>query len=130
MISHESQCLDQTAGHCQAFSRQNRLIHAQDYRGIFDGTRKLVHRYFLVVLRANRCSHSRLGLIISKKNVRKSTQRNTIKRVIRESFRYHQHLLIGLDVIVIAKKDLATLSKAEFRHKLDYYWKKSCKKLL
>lgn len=52
----------------------------------------------------NILGYSRIGLIISKKYIKKSHERNLIKRLIRESFRIHQHMLYSMDFIVIFKK--------------------------
>ena len=56
---------------------------------------------FTVLYRPNGKSRPRLGLAIGKRNCRRATGRNRLKRVIRESFRRHQVTLGGLDVVVI-----------------------------
>jgi ribonuclease P protein component len=68
---------------------------------------------------------SRLGLAISKKQIRRAVDRNRLKRHIRESFRRHRKQLMGLDLVVMArpaagladKKQLNT-SLAELMRKL------------
>ncbi|MEM9242503.1 MAG: ribonuclease P protein component [Pseudomonadota bacterium] len=109
----------------QCFPRYRRLNKSADYQNIFDGAKKRVDHHFILLFKKNTIDFARLGLIIGKKQVRKATRRNTIKRVIRESFRYHQALLSGYDVIFLARKDLSSLSKQQLREKLDNYWKKS-----
>lgn len=54
-----------------------------------------------MLCRVNDDEIARLGLAISKKQCRKATARNRIKRVTREAFRQHQHELKGLDIVVI-----------------------------
>lgn len=56
--------------------------------------------------RSNLLGHPRLGLSISRKNIKHAYKRNTIKRLIRETFRLLQHKLISMDFVVIAKKIL------------------------
>ncbi len=51
-------------------------------------------------------SHPRLGLVIGKESVKLSVERNRLKRLIRDSFRLHQELLAGLDIVVVARKGL------------------------
>ena len=54
-----------------------------------------------MLCRENTDETARLGLAISKKQCRKATARNRIKRATREAFRQHQHKLKGLDIVVI-----------------------------
>jgi ribonuclease P protein component len=42
----------------------------------------------------------RLGLLVTKKHAAKATDRNRIKRCIREAFRLEQESLEGMDVLV------------------------------
>ena len=51
----------------------------------------------------NGMNYPRLGLIVPKKIIATAIARNRIKRLIRESFRLHQHELIGLDVVARIK---------------------------
>lgn len=50
---------------------------------------------------------ARLGLVVAKRVIRQAVHRNRIKRVIRESFRVHQHLLVGLDLVVLVRSELS-----------------------
>lgn len=70
---------------------------------------------------------ARLGIIVGKKKVRKANKRNTIKRVIRESFRHNQQNLKGFDIVVIAKNELAWSTKIDIRECLEELWKKFLK---
>lgn len=59
---------------------------------------------FLILMRKNERQVSRLGMVISKKNVRKAVDRNRIKRQIRSSFRQYISKETGVDVVVLAQK--------------------------
>jgi ribonuclease P protein component len=68
---------------------------------------------------------SRLGLAISKKQIRRAVDRNRLKRHIRESFRHHRKRLTGLDLVVMARpaagladKKQLNISLAELMRKL------------
>lgn len=56
---------------------------------------------FTVLYRDNDSSAPRLGLAISKKNCRQAVGRNRLKRIVRESFRQHQGMLPGIDIVVL-----------------------------
>lgn len=48
----------------------------------------------------NNLAHSRLGLIVAGKVVRRAVGRNRVKRLLREVFRTRQQALAGLDLVV------------------------------
>jgi ribonuclease P protein component len=60
---------------------------------VFEKADRSRDKWFTVLSRDNGGHEARLGLAISKKHCRKSTSRNTIKRIVRESFRQHQQQL-------------------------------------
>ncbi len=53
-----------------------------------------------IICAANDVDHARLGLIVGKRAVAHATQRNRIKRVVREQFRHNQHQLGAWDLVV------------------------------
>ncbi len=66
----------------------------------------------------------RIGVIVSKKNIRKAVFRNRIKRMTRESFRMNQHLLTGLDIVIIARASMGQLDDKGLSKLLDKAWTK------
>ena len=73
------------------FSRGRRLRHAVDFRHVFADPDRSSDRCFTVLARPahGTQSHSRLGLAISRRQLRRAVDRNRIKRLIREYFRLH-----------------------------------------
>jgi ribonuclease P protein component len=76
---------------------------------------------------------ARLGLAIAKKQLRLAVSRNRIKRLIRESFRFNQDLLSGLDIVVLTRTSVLKCSNEEIGVQLEKLWqqlvsrcKKSC----
>lgn len=53
----------------------------------------------------------RMGLVVSKRTVRKAVERNRIKRVLREEFRGRRRFLPALDIViqVVARADNSAL---------------------
>ena len=78
----------------------------------------------MLLVRPNGLNHARLGMVIAKKKVRRSVDRNRLKRAIRESFRLHQKLLPQVDIIFMAKQDLATVASPDFRVAMTNAWKR------
>ncbi|NIR28699.1 MAG: ribonuclease P protein component, partial [Gammaproteobacteria bacterium] len=68
----------------QGYPRQLRLLTAGDYRRVFETAAFKVHGKGLMALASpNALGHPRLGLIFSKKNVRRAVDRNRLKRIVR-----------------------------------------------
>jgi len=63
-------------------------------------------------------------LVIGKKSVKLSVERNRIKRQLRETFRHHQMDLAGWDIVVIARKGLADLDNPELAKQFAKLWRR------
>ena len=101
----------------QAFPKENRLLTSRDFSSVFeDASVKAPHSQLLLLARPNNLPNPRLGLVIAKKNVRLASQRNRIKRVLREQFRQHQPDLCGLDIIALARRGIDQLHQPQLNH--------------
>lgn len=67
---------------------------------------------------------ARLGLAIAKKHVKLAVGRNRIKRVIRDSFRHHQQLLMGLDLVVLTRTGAVDQPNKRLFSSLEAHWKR------
>jgi ribonuclease P protein component len=105
------------------FGRNLRLLTAPDYQAVFSQAEFKVSRPQLLILAIRHGNvNPRLGLVIAKKNIRLAVQRNRVKRLIRESFRHHQHLLTGLDIVILARKGLDAADNAATTQLLETLW--------
>ena len=108
-----------------AFPRSHRLLTAGDYRRVFNRVSYRVPQKNLLFLAApNDLGHPRLGLVFAKKNLKKASQRNRIKRLARESFRHHKGDLPGMDIIVLGRQGLADLSNPDVTGLLNQAWRR------
>ncbi|MDO4432964.1 MAG: ribonuclease P protein component [Alysiella sp.] len=84
-----------------SFGKSHRLLKTEEFSSVF-ALRKQRSRVFLQVLRLenNACGHARLGLVVSKKAAKRANRRNYMKRVIRDWFRRHRHILPPHDFVV------------------------------
>lgn len=90
-----------------SFGKKQRLLTTKAFQGVFDNTHfKVSHAAFLLLARRNRLTHPRLGMIVAKKNIRFSVDRNRVKRVVRSSFRLNQQNLSSLDIIFLVRKGM------------------------
>lgn len=112
------------------FGRDKRLLTARAYRAVFsDSCYKVAHPHLLLLARPNELSHPRLGLVVAKKNVRRSVDRNRVKRVVRATFRSTQGMLDSLDIIFLARQGIERLSPREQTDLLESSWRRLTRKL-
>lgn len=113
-----------------AFSRDKRLCSAADFKQVFDQADiKVSSRHLLILAKVSNHEHPRLGLVIAKKNVRKATGRNRVKRHIRETFRLKQDELGHLDIVVLARRGLDELENYDINKLLSRQWHKLAHRL-
>ncbi|QLF93543.1 ribonuclease P protein component [Pseudomonas sp. ABC1] len=107
------------------FGRDKRLLTPSQFKSVFDSpSAKLPGRSVLLLARRNDLQRPRLGLVIGKKSVKLSVERNRIKRQIRETFRLQQTGLVGWDVVIIARKGLADMDNPELSRQFNKFWKR------
>lgn len=107
----------------QQFQRCMRLLTARDYERVFQQPQKSSSKALTVLARQSGQGLARLGLAIPRKQIRRAVERNRIKRLIRESFRRHQDLLQGLDVVVIGRSDLLKKNSQWIFENLENHWR-------
>jgi ribonuclease P protein component len=106
----------------RGFPRSARLLKASQFRQVFQRARRVSDQNFTILARANGDQASRLGLAISKKQVRRAVDRNRLKRLVREGFRHHKVALHGLDIVVMARSHALTHSNRELNEALERLW--------
>lgn len=106
------------------FPRSHKIVTKADYQITMDQPYKVSHKHLLILFKPNKSMHARLGLMVGKRVAPHAVTRNSIKRVIRESFRAQQDTLKCLDIVVIARHQCDKLSKAELRIGLDKLWER------
>jgi ribonuclease P protein component len=114
-----------------SFGKRLRLLSASEYSWCFANTQiKAACPELLIIASNNNLDQPRLGLVIAKKHVKLATQRNRLKRLIRENFRLRQHQLPALDIIVLARKGIADLDNAALSRVLEKQWRRLHKRAL
>ena len=100
-----------------------RLRRPAEFKAVFDSAAlKIGQPQFLLLASPNGLQHPRLGLVIAKKKVRHAVDRNRIKRITRDSFRRLQHDLPPVDLLMIARQDLAALDNKALHQALLDAW--------
>lgn len=78
---------------------------------------------FTLISCHNGILHARLGLAIAKRHVPLAVDRNRVRRIVRESFRHYQSVIKGIDIVVIAQRELNALSNTCLLEDLNQQWK-------
>src|SRR3989338_7496447 len=98
-----------------SFSRQHRLRSQREFKQVLTSAKKLRGQCISLFYSPNQLSYARLGISVSRNNVRQATARNRLKRIIRSSFRLNQQRLAGYDIVAIGYKGLDQLSNPELQ---------------
>jgi ribonuclease P protein component len=112
-----------------SFPARYRLANADDYKPVFDKSLRSSDAYLTVLAHQKKEGETRLGLAISRKNVRRAAARNRIKRQIRESFRLNRCRMINLDIVVMARSAASGADRKTLRASIEKHWdilKKRC----
>ncbi len=113
----------------QGFPRQLRLLSRGDFQLVFDDTRcKSADECLLMLATPNGREYPRLGLAISKRNIKMAVGRNRVKRLVREGFRHHLAQLAGLDIVVLSRKNTHESSNQTLQHSLNRHWRRLAKR--
>lgn len=81
-------------------TRSQRLQQAEDFRAVLQNKTTFNGNFLRLHIKLNHFGFARLGLIVAKRIERKAVRRNRIKRAVREAFRLHQQVLVGLDCVM------------------------------
>jgi ribonuclease P protein component len=80
------------------------LLRADGFDHVIRGA-NIADNKFKIFFVCNRENYARLGIIASKKLLPSATDRNRVKRIIREKFRKNNIKAYRLDIVVMVKRD-------------------------
>ena len=111
----------------RGFPRTRRLTRPVQYGRVFKRAQRSSDQYFTVLARESDADESRLGLAISKRVAKQATQRNKLKRLVREVFRQHPDLP-PLDFVVMAGAAAKGASNLQLRASLERHFARLAKR--
>jgi ribonuclease P protein component len=104
------------------FPPARRLLKASDFERVYGARWRISDSFFAANMIEAQSGAARLGLSVGAKAVGNAVSRNRIKRVVRESFRQHQHLLPPLDIVIGARNAARTAHNARLFESLAELW--------
>jgi len=104
-------------------SQERRLRRKREFDAVYAHGRRFGNGFFGVTAYVNVQGWPRLGLAVAVKTAGNAVERNRIRRVIRESFRLHQHEIPALDLVVSARLRARGAVNAELRAQLEPLWR-------
>lgn len=105
------------------FQPAQRLRHKTEFDRVYRDSRRSTDACFAILTRNSGNTIPRLGLSIAARTVGNAVRRNRIKRLIRESFRQHQHELPAVDIVVNARSGARDADNAVIVRSLEKHWR-------
>jgi ribonuclease P protein component len=103
------------------FPPRVRLHSANEFTAVFEQGRRLQEAPLTAVFRLSQAA-PRLGLAIARKAVPLASERNRIKRQVRESFRLAHAQLPQVDIVILARPQAGAAANPALRHALARVW--------
>ena len=97
----------------ERFSKDRRVRRRGEFQRVFDLSLRMKGRYLTMLVGPNDAGAARLGIVASRK-FGDAVRRNRAKRLIREVFRRSEAPKLGMDVVVIPRRELLDAAYADF----------------
>lgn len=99
--------------------KKNRLKNRKDFNKAFKQGETKSNSHLIVKVKRNDFDKKRIGFIAPMKHFKKATDRNRVKRLLREAVRPNLEVICsGYDVIIIAKESIIDLSLEEVKQEI------------
>ncbi|WP_184331049.1 ribonuclease P protein component [Povalibacter uvarum] len=105
------------------FTPAQRLHNKSDFDRVYKDARRSADAMFAVFARPNGGSTARLGLSVAARIIGGAVRRNRIKRLVRESFRLHQHDFPAVDIVVNARSGARDADNPAIARSLEKHWR-------
>ncbi|MGI9228666.1 MAG: ribonuclease P protein component [Gammaproteobacteria bacterium] len=115
----------QAAGGAALLQRQHKLTRRAEFDRVFSSSCRSRDACFVVLAKRNNKDYARLGMVVSARALPLAVGRNRLKRLIREGFRQRQQQLAGLDIVVMAQKNIAKINNEGIQASLSKHWEKT-----
>lgn len=94
---------DSLSSQSAGFSAAHRLLRKDGFDRVLHAE-SLADKHFKVFFARNFNNNARLGIVASKRTLPHATDRNRVKRIVREIFRQHRIKARSLDLVVMVRR--------------------------
>ena len=101
-----------------------RLRRKSDFDAAYARGRRIGDGFFAVTATTNEAGAARLGMAVAVRTAGGAVGRNRIRRIIRESFRLHQHTLPAVDIVVSMRPPARHAAPGALHQSLAALWKR------
>lgn len=106
--------------------KKHRLTQDKDFKRIFKKGKFFIVKFINLRIIENSLDVSRFGFIISKKNFKKSVDRNKIKRRLRDAIHSRlEKIKPGFDIVIMIRKEIGEKSFKEIDEVMEEILKKT-----
>lgn len=105
------------------FPAKLKIKKSEEIKQLFS-QKKIAQNSIAIFVQPNNLAYPRLAITITKSNIKTAVARNRVKRVIKESFRLHQDIIKGYDIVVKVYKGTEFLTNIEINQCLIKLWEK------
>ena len=106
----------------KSFKKRNRLLNKTAFSSVLSAQKKRFCGTFILYTHENSYDHPRMGIIISKKQVRLASDRNRIRRMVKETFRENIASLPNIDIVLIGLHPMQHLTGIEILRCIEKQW--------
>lgn len=110
--------------HRLTFPAHKRLRRKSEFDAAYARGWRFGNGFFAVTASSNDKQGARLGMAVAVRMAGSAVERNRIRRIVRESFRLHQHVLPSVDLVVNARPKARGAPGTELHASLVGLWKK------
>ncbi|MGH8144289.1 MAG: ribonuclease P protein component [Steroidobacteraceae bacterium] len=100
------------------------MRRSSEFKRLYASGQRFGNTCFTAVVLANGAGTPRLGLSVAARLLRRAVERNRVRRLIRESFRIHQHRLPPVDIVVGIRNPVREANSSQLRESLERLWQK------
>jgi ribonuclease P protein component len=103
----------------QGFPPELRLKTQAEFSHTLQKRLRLFSPFYTIFYSPNGKNHSRIGFVISKRQVKKAHERNRLRRIAKEAFRLRQGEIFAWDLVIMASHQAITVENEELRRCID-----------
>ncbi len=98
-----------------SFGRKRRLADKASFAGVLSSRQRVAGGRVALQVAANKGAQGRLGIAVAKRHVRRSVDRNRLKRMMREAFRNHPIKYLDVDLFISVRVRVASSKRSDER---------------